>query len=98
MLFESERLISMDQVTAKDAKRGEVLDRVRAGKCLIAGCQHETDRRGLCNQHYLVFIRTKKQFPMKERVRWEAAAIEEGLILAPGAIRVLTTPNPFANV
>ena len=44
-------------------------------------------------------LKTKKSQPMRERAKFERDLIRDGLVLAPGAIRAMTTDNPFlANV
>jgi len=98
MRFSEVGLLAMEDVTAKPEILEAVNDRAREEKCLISGCEQGTSKRGLCERHYQMFVRTKKSKPRRERRSFEEQKIHEGLILAPGAIRGITSDNPFANV
>lgn len=98
MLGELSRLIAMVGVTAKHGIRAAIHDRVKTGKCILPGCECRIAARGLCNKHYVAFIRELQSRPKKERPEFETAAIREGKVLASQEMRQIRSPNPFADL
>ena len=98
MLGQLARLLAMSNVTAKPSIREQVRERVRAGKCLIEGCDVAHVTRGLCQKHYIAFLREQESRSEDDRAGFESAAIKEGLVLAVGELREIKSPSPFANV
>lgn len=98
MLGELSRLIAMVGITAKNGIRTALHDRVKTGKCILRGCDCKIAARGLCNKHYVAFIRELQSRPKKERPEFEASAIREGKVLASQELRQIRRPNPFADL
>lgn len=68
--------------------------RARAGRCLVPGCETPSAKRGLCDNHYQLFWRTRAKFRGKRRRRdYEDRLIADGLILPSRG--VLDLNNPF---
>lgn len=85
----------MANVRAKKSVKGKVFDRAKQGICLIDGCGCKSWQRGLCCKHYQLFYRAKMAMPKKDRIIFEQATIEAGLILAAHQISEIRRPNPF---
>lgn len=85
----------MAGATAKRSIAAKVDDRARSKKCLH--CEVTATKRGLCDRHYLFFVRTLAAKPDRERIEFEDACIREGKILASHAIRKINSDNPFAG-
>lgn len=98
MLGQIARFVAMSNVTAKASVREKVRERVLASKCLIDGCEDSPTTRGLCQKHYIAFLREQASRQEGEQANFESAAIKEGLILAVGEVREIKSPSPFANV
>lgn len=98
MRFQDMGILAMEDVTPEPGIEKAVCERAREGSCLIDGCDQKATTRGLCDRHYQTFVRTKRDTPARERRAFEEKLIRQGLILAPGAIRDLTSDNPFTNV
>jgi hypothetical protein len=90
------RWIAMAQAKPKRSLTKEVGCKAADGKCLICG-KPANSSRGLCVAHYLQFHRTLQSLPRKERASFEQEQIENGRVLAAGAIREIKNPNPFAT-
>ena len=84
----------MSNTTAKRSIARQVEEQVRSGVCLV--CKAKAVRRGLCMNHYQLFLR---RFKAKGETRdeFEAACIREGKILAVGQMREIKQDDPFAN-
>lgn len=92
------RWIAMSGATVKRALKSQVISDVENGLCLI--CKQNrghAGRRGLCNKHYLKFIRKLESMPKEERLAFEDRQIRNGRILAVGQIREIRDPNPFPD-
>lgn len=99
MLFaEMTRLVAMSGATAKPGIREAVRNRVASRICLVAGCECQATRRGLCGKHYMAYLRELQSRPKKDRPDFEATAIREGRILAAHEARQLRSPNPFSDL
>lgn len=91
------RFLAMSgDVTVKRTLTKQVEDQVRSGVCLV--CQAKAARRGLCMNHYQLFLRRFKARDKRSAAEFEAACIREGKILPSGRMRELKTNDPFANV
>ena len=97
MRFSEVAVLAMEDISADPEISESVRLRALEGKCLIEQCECESCKRGLCQRHYEMFARTKRDTPVRERRAFEEKMIRRGLILAPGAIRALTADNPFAT-
>lgn len=84
----------MANVRVKRSVEQSTTDKVKAGVCLICG-KKQNDKRGLCNAHYLAFVRKLTSQPANERVTFEEHQIKEGRILPVGQLREIRNPNPF---
>ncbi len=84
------------EATVKKSKASEVVQRVKAGKCLL--CDGDAKRRGLCDSHYRMFHRQLNQKSSTDQVEFEASAIREGLVLPVGEQRKITSDDPFAKL
>jgi hypothetical protein len=74
----------------------QVAERVRSGKCLV--CDEKAARRGLCMNHYQLFLRRREARGSNDAVQFEAAAIREGKVLPVGRMRELKSVDPFADL
>lgn len=83
-------------IVVKRTLAGQVTDRVRSGKCLL--CDDPAVRRGLCMNHYQLFLRRRDARGNSDGVQFEAACIREGKILAVGKMRELKSNDPFADI
>lgn len=90
------RYLAMGEgMKAKRTIAKEVHERVRSGLCLL--CDAKADRRGLCMNHYMTFLRRQREHGDKA-ADFEAACIREGKILASGQMREIKQDDPFSNV
>lgn len=82
----------------KRKKRKELRERVKAGQCIIDGCDRQLGSRGLCNFHRQQWYReVRKQDSPEAKFQFEERSIALGLILAPGEQDEWTRDNPFAE-
>jgi hypothetical protein len=75
---------------------GQVAEKAKQGTCLHCSESAAYGRRGLCEGHYQKFRRAKMALPKSKRSEMDSLHVREGRILAPGAIREIKDPNPFA--
>lgn len=87
--------IAMAGLSVKKSKRNEVLQRTKAGQCLM--CDKVAKQRGLCHAHYFQFYRGKMSLPESERIDYERKHIQAGKILASGQSRQIKSPNPYLS-
>ncbi|HMP78509.1 MAG TPA: hypothetical protein PKD54_03575 [Pirellulaceae bacterium] len=93
------RRFLMSELNLKRGVRKAVAERVRAGKCLIDGCDRTPVQRGLCTKHVQQFYaRRRAQGDEAARLRFENKCIREGLILRPGEQERLTATDPFSQI
>lgn len=84
----------MANVRAKRSVEQLTTEKVKAGVCLICG-KTQNHKRGLCNAHYLAFVRKLSSQPTDHRAAFEEHQIREGRILPVGQLREIRNPNPF---
>jgi hypothetical protein len=91
------KLIGNSAITADQGRRSDVVSRVRKRRCLVKTCEGLSTRRGLCQRHYQLFLRTVVSKPLSDRVAFEVEAIRRGLILPCQQCRAIRNPNPFED-
>jgi hypothetical protein len=97
-LSQLSRLMAMsDAAKVKRTLAAQVEQRVKSGLCLV--CESQAVRRGLCMNHYQMFLRRMRDRDGKsEQLNFEASCIYDGKILPVHEMRKIKQDDPFANV
>jgi|GEM_PF-6382242 len=92
------RLYLMRALAMKRKNVAKLEERVRAGKCILDGCEGKVQSRGLCDKHrQRWYIELRKQPTDEDKIRFEERSIQHGLILPCGEQDTWTRENPFAK-
>lgn len=78
-------------------KQKPIQAKVAEGKCIIADCDCDLDRRGLCTSHYNQFCSELRRLDSDERVEFESKMIAKGMILPPYEQGTMRRKNVFAD-
>lgn len=92
------RLYLMRSLAMKRKNVAKLEERVRAGKCILDGCENKLQSRGLCDRHRQRWYQELRKQPNEdEKIRFEERSIQLGLILPDGEQSTWTRENPFAK-
>ena len=92
------RLYLMRSLAMKRKNVAKLEERVRAGKCILDGCENKLQSRGLCDRHRQRWYQEfRKHANEDEKLHFEERSIQLGLILPSGEQEKWTRENPFAK-
>ncbi len=92
------RLYLMRSLAMKRKNVAKLEERVRAGKCILDGCDGKCQSRGLCDKHrQRWYLELRKHTTEEDKIRFEERSIQLGLILPDGEQKTWTRENPFAK-
>lgn len=98
MISNYARLYLMRSLANKRKNVAKLEERVKAGKCILDGCECKVQSRGLCDRHrQRWYLELRKHTTEEDKIKFEENSIRLGLILPNGEQETWTRQNPFAK-